>query len=459
MLQLLQILVGMDVHGHRIDLGKLELLCRGPLKLENGDERTAALTALLIELHAEVNFDRVINPMEHPRDIVLYGFGRIGRILARLLIEKAGSGTKLMIRAIVVRPPGVPDLQKRVDLFLRDSVHGEFPGTIALDKENNAFIANGVYVRLLYAEKPDKLDYTQYGINNAIVIDNTGSWRDRKGLAQHLASPGVAQVILTAPGKGDVPNIVAGVNDKDIKPVSLPAPRTEGSRPVSPSHSTPSFDASEPGRIMSAASCTTNAVIPVLKAMNDKFGIVSGHLETVHSYTNDQNLIDNFHKSARRGRAATLNMVLTETGADEAVAKCLPELKGKLTANAIRVPTPNGSLAILILTLSRETTVEEVNNHLFHEAHFGDMSSQIDITESEEITSLDIVGSRSAAVVDRYATIVKGNRCNLYVWYDNEHGYSCQVIRVVQKMAGIDHVKFPAEAAIARKVSFDGTSK
>ena len=163
-----------------------------------------------------------------------------------------------------------------------------------------------------------------------IVLDNTGVWRDRAGMSRHLEGKGVSKVILTAPGKGDIPYIVYGVNHSAVV---------------------------EDERLLSAASCTTNAIVPVLKAMNDRFGIEHGHVETIHSYTNDQNLTDNFHKKERRGRSAPLNMVITETGAASAVAKALPELKGRITGNAIRVPTPNVSLAILILTLGKETTV------------------------------------------------------------------------------------------------------
>ncbi|CAN0606423.1 unnamed protein product, partial [Ectocarpus sp. 12 AP-2014] len=169
----------------------------------------------------------------------------------------------------------------------------------------------------IYADSPDTIDYTEYGINNAIVVDNTGVWRDEEGLSQHLKSKGVAKVVLTAPGKGSLKNIVAGINGEDI-------------------------DAGD--TIISAASCTTNAIVPPLKAIDDEYGIVSGHVETVHAFTNDQNLIDNYHKADRRGRSAPLNMVITETGAAKAVAKVLPKLNGKLTGNAIRVPTPNVSM-------------------------------------------------------------------------------------------------------------------
>ena len=207
-------------------------------------------------------------PLAAPQDIVLFGFGRIGRLLARLLIEKTGGGTQLRLRAIVVRRSGANDLAKRAGLLRRDSVHGSFQGTLRVDEENECIIANGNVIRVIYADGPDKVDYTSYGINNAIIIDNTGAWSDEEGLSQHLKSKGAARVILTAPGKGGIKNIVAGINHRDIEPEDV---------------------------VLAAASCTTNAIVPVLKAVNDRFGIVNGHMETVHAYTNDQNLIDNFH--------------------------------------------------------------------------------------------------------------------------------------------------------------------
>ena len=355
-------------------------------------------------------------PLNEPQDVVLYGFGRIGRLLARLLIEKTGSGQQLRLRAVVVRKGGADDLAKRASLLRRDSVHGSFQGTIRVDEENSCIIANGNVIRFLYANSPDELNYEDYDISRAILIDNTGVWRDRDGLSKHLESKGVAKVVLTAPGKGDLKNVVSGVNSNLI-------------------------DAED--EIIAAASCTTNAIVPPLKAINEEFSIVSGHMETVHAYTPDQNLIDNYHKSNRRGRSAPLNMVITETGASSAVTKLLPELDGKLTGNAIRVPTPNVSLAILNLTVGRETTVEEVNNYLRESCIHGDMQRQMDFTYSPEVVSSDFVGNRHACIIDGEATIVKDNRIVLYVWYDNEFGYSCQVVRVVQKIAGITYPLIP----------------
>ena len=353
------------------------------------------------------------------KDIVLYGFGRIGRLLARILIEKNG-GTPLNLRAIVVRKGKAKnDLVKRASLLRRDSVHGSFKGSITIDEENSAIIANGSYIKVIYANSPADINYNDYDIDDAILVDNTGVWRDEAGLGQHLESKGISRVLLTAPGKGNLKNIVYGINQDML---------------------------TEADKIVSAASCTTNAITPVLKALNDKFGVDQGHVETVHSYTNDQNLIDNYHAGDRRGRSAPLNMVITETGAAKAVSKALPELEGKLTGNAIRVPTPNVSMAILNLTLNTASTVEEMNAFLRDTALFSDLNKQIDYVNSPEVVSTDFVGNRHAGIVDSQATIVNGKRLVLYVWYDNEAGYSAQVIRLVQKLSGVEYPHYPRVA-------------
>lgn len=356
-------------------------------------------------------------PLDEPQDVVLYGFGRIGRLLARLLVEKAGSGDVLRLRAIVVRRgKGAQDLVKRASLLRRDSVHGSFKGTIRVDTENDSLILNGNEVKFIYANSPSEIDYTDYGIRNAIVVDNTGAWRDSEGLGAHLECKGAGKVMLTAPGKGDIKNIVYGINNGDIASTD---------------------------KIVSAASCTTNAIVPVLKAIMDEFGVKHGHVETVHSYTNDQNLIDNFHSGERRGRSAALNMVLTETGAAKAVSKALPELAGKLTGNAIRVPTPNVSMAILNLQLEKGTTKDDLNDYMRSVALHSPLQQQIDFTNSPEVVSSDFVGSRHACVFDSKATIVEGSSAVLYCWYDNEFGYSCQVMRCLEDLAGVQYSTFP----------------
>ena len=403
----------LDLGPSHVDVGKLAT--RYMEESENG----SGITPMeFVQRECAEVIGRHVPPLEEPQDIVLYGFGRIGRLLARLLIEKTGGGHQLRLQAIVVRKAGPDDLAKRAALLRRDSVHGAFPGTLRVDEENSCLIANGNVIRVIYADRPDRIDYERYGIHNAIVIDNTGAWRDEPGMSQHLQSRGAARVLLTAPAKGTIKNIVSGVNSSAMNQNDV---------------------------LLGAASCTTNAIVPVLKAVNTGFEIVHGHMETVHAYTNDQNLIDNYHKKNRRGRGAPLNMVITETGASSAVTRLLPELEGKLTGNAIRVPTPNVSLAILNLTLAHDVTVAEINDFLRNASLHSGLQRQIDYTEAADVVSSDFVGNRHACIVDGGATLARNNRVVLYVWYDNEFGYACQVIRVVQKWAGISYPLIPGD--------------
>ena len=405
---ILKVMSEMDLGSASVDLGKMAVKFAAEAK-------GRSLEQFVRDELADVAGKRDSN-LHQGTDVVLYGFGRIGRLLARILVEKTGAGDGLRLRAIVVRKGAENDLAKRASLLRRDSVHGSFDGTIVIDEANSTMTVNGNLINVIYSNDPKTVDYTQYGIKDALLVDNTGRWRDAEGLSQHLACPGIGRVVLTAPGKGELKNIVHGINHKDITPDD---------------------------KIISAASCTTNAIVPVLKAINDKFGIVNGHVETVHSYTNDQNLIDNFHAGSRRGRSAALNMVITETGAATAAAKALPILKGKLTGNAIRVPTPNVSMAILNLNLEKNTDREEVNEYLRQMAMHSDLQKQIDYVCSQEVVSTDFVGSRHAGVVDAEATICTDNRLILYVWYDNEYGYSCQVVRVMEDIAGVNPPAFP----------------
>ena len=393
-LRALQLVDELGLEGLSIDLG--DLLGRLDGQEVSDDELRAALAALPTW------------GLREPTDVVLYGFGRIGRLVARILISHVGRSTGLRLRAIVVRQSAPNDLEKRASLLRLDSVHGAFDGTIDIDTEANTITVNGVVIQVISSDDPATVDYTAYGISDAIVIDNTGRWRDEEGLAQHLAAKGVARVLLTAPGKGALPNVVFGINTDDITPEA---------------------------RIVTAASCTTNAITPVLKVLDDAYGIRHGHVETVHSYTNDQNLIDNFHKGDRRGRAAALNMVITETGAAKAVSKALPGLTGKLTGNAIRVPTPNVSMAILNLDLEREVDRDAVNDLLRETSLHGALRTQIGFVESPEVVSSDFVGNNRAGIVDGLATIATNTHLVLYVWYDNEYGYSTQVVRVAEHMA------------------------
>lgn len=347
-----------------------------------------------------------------PKDVVLFGFGRIGRIAAREIISQAGKGEQLRLRAIVTRGNSDIEIVKRADLLRTDSVHGPFPGTVIEDLANKALIINGHTVHMIDAKNPADVDYTAYGINDALLIDNTGAFRDRAELSQHLQAKGISKVLLTAPAK-DVPNVVFGVN-QDTVDVSKET-------------------------IFSAASCTTNAIMPILYVIDKEFAIIKGHIETVHSYTNDQNLLDNYHKKYRRGRSAALNMVITETGAESALKKVLPHLSGKFTANSVRVPTPNVSLAIINVTLGKEVDRDMVNETMKKYALEGGLVEQIQYSFSNELVSTDVIGNPCPSVFDSQATIVSPDQKSaiLYVWYDNEYGYTRQVIRFAKQLAEV----------------------
>ena len=387
----------------KLDIGKLTY----EYHLEDNDYTDASAF-----VHYQLRDAEATNTIV-PKDVVLYGFGRIGRLLARELMTRTGSGSQLRLRAIVVRGEITESvLKKRASLLKSDSIHGDFPGTIDINIEKEALIINGTTVTIISSSAPEEIDYTTYGIDDALIIDNTGAFRDKEQLSRHLIAKGASKVLLTAPGKG-IPNIVHGVNHKEHDP--------------------------DEKSIFSAASCTTNAITPVLKAIEESFGIATGHLETIHAYTNDQNLVDNMHSKYRRGRAAALNMVITETGAGKAVAKALPDLEGKLTSNAIRVPVPNGSLAILNLKLNKKTTVESINSTLKKYALEGDLVEQIKYSINNELVSSDIVGSSAPSIYDSQATLISSDSENvvLYVWYDNEYGYSHQVIRLAKYIAKV----------------------
>ncbi len=396
-------ILNLDLPPSRIDIGKLTY----EYHLED-NKYNDAKAFVIDKLKDSKNSEEIT-----PKDVILYGFGRIGRLLAREMMSKIGKGQQLRLRAIVTRDRNdAQSLEKRASLLQYDSVHGDFQGSVSADIENNALLINGTTVHVITANSPEEIDYTQFGIDNALVIDNTGAFTTEEALQRHLTSKGVDKVLLTAPGKG-VPNIVYGVNHNDYNPDEV--------------------------SIFSAASCTTNAITPILKAVEDTLGVVKGHLETIHAYTNDQNLVDNMHKKYRRGRAAALNMVITETGAGSAVAKALPSLAGKLTSNAIRVPVPNGSLVVLNLEVGKTTSIEEVNNIMKHYALEGELVEQIKYSLNNELVSSDIVGTSAPSIFDSNATIVSadGNNIVLYVWYDNEYGYSHQVIRLAKYIAKV----------------------
>lgn len=399
-------LLEMDLAPSKIDLGKLgHEWINEKKKYENVK---AFVKDKLKKFEGSNDYDLT------PQDVVLFGFGRIGRIAARLLVAQTGKGEQLRVRAIVTRNNDAETIAKRAELLRNDSIHGTFKGTVLEDFDNKRILVNGQPIEMIASNDPSTIDYTAHGIENALLIDNTGAFRDEAGLSKHLKAKGISKVLLTAPGKGDLKNIVYGINHKD---------NTENEN------------------ILSAASCTTNAIVPVLKVIEDEYGIDFGHIETIHSYTNDQNLLDNFHNKYRRGRSAPLNLVITETGAGKAVAKALPQLAGKLTGNAVRVPTPNGSLVILNLTLKKEVNgKEDINKVLKHTSLHGELIEQIEFSENNELVSTDIIGNSHPGIVDGAATLVSGENPKnvvLYVWYDNEYGYTEQVIRLAKYISGV----------------------
>jgi glyceraldehyde 3-phosphate dehydrogenase len=403
-------IVKLNVPPSRIDIGKLAY----EHALEEDNFETCAhfvrnkLASILKQTESSIS----------PKDVVLYGFGRIGRLLARELMLHAGRGEQLRLRAIVIRDTiNEKTLEKRAALLRHDSVHGDFPGTVTVDADKRALVIDGTTVFMISSDAPDTIDYIKYGIKDALVIDNSGAFRTDGALGRHLKLEGISKVLLTAPGKG-VPNIVYGVNHEDFKVDDY--------------------------NIWSAASCTTNAITPILKVMEDNFKVENGHIETIHSYTSDQNLVDNIHDKSRRGRAAAVNMVITETGAGKAVSKAIPSLEGKLTSNAIRVPMPNGSLAILNLNLKKKTSIDELNDLIRKYSLEGDLVEQIKFSMNEELVSSDIVGAPTPAIFDSPATIVSkdGKNVVLYVWYDNEFGYSRQVIRLAKYVANVRRYRY-----------------
>ncbi|HNQ82332.1 MAG TPA: glyceraldehyde-3-phosphate dehydrogenase [Bacteroidales bacterium] len=399
-------LLSMDIPPARIDIGRLnkEWTEEGKNYLS---PRAFLQDKLKNLLGKKAGYDK-------PVDVIVYGFGRIGRLVTRELIIQ-GNGTQLNVKAVVTRGNSPEEITKRASLFKNDSIHGPFRGVAIEDHENKLLLINGHKVKMLSANNPEDIDYEAEGIHNALLIDSTGVWTKREDLARHLKAKGVSKVMLTAPAKGDVPNIVYGVNHDD----GTVDYKTE--------------------TIYSAASCTTNAIVPILYVIENRLGIDKGHIETIHAYTNDQNLTDNYHKKPRRGRSAPMNMVLTSTGAASAAAKAIPSLKGKLTANAVRVPIPNVSLAILSLTVQKQTTQQEVVEILRDAALNGRLVEQIRFSASTEAVSTDFIGDSCAGIFDAPATLVSadGKSIILYVWYDNEFGYTIQALRLAKHIAGV----------------------
>ncbi|MCD6413420.1 MAG: type I glyceraldehyde-3-phosphate dehydrogenase [Elusimicrobia bacterium] len=319
------------------------------------------------------------------------GFGRIGR-----LVLKAGLASS-DIEFVAVND--LTDPKTLAHLFKYDSSFGSFDGEVSA--EGDFIVINGKRIKVLAERDPSKLPWKDLGVD--IVVESTGRFRDRESASKHLEG-GAKKVIISAPAKGEDITIVLGVNEEKYDPAKH--------------------------NIISNASCTTNCLAPVVKVVMDKFGIKKGFMTTIHSYTNDQNILDAPHKDLRRARAAAVSMIPTTTGAAKAIGIVIPEMKGKLDGMAIRVPTPDASIVDVVFQVEKETSAEEVNA-AFEEAAAGKLSRYLAISK-EPLVSCDYIGNSKSSIVDALSTKVFGDLVKVLSWYDNEWGYSCRVADLVE---------------------------
>ena len=327
--------------------------------------------------------------------IAISGFGRIGRDVARILLQRKDEDLELVALNIT------SDLETNAHLFKYDSLYGKFPGEVNV--EDDKLVVDGHEIQVVSNRDPEQLPWDELDID--IVIDATGAFRDREGLEKHIKA-GAKRVLLTAPGSG-VKTIVLGVNDEDYNP--------------------------EEDFIISNASCTTNCLAPVAKVLNDNFGIKKGLMTTIHAYTTDQRILDAHHKDPRRARAAALSMIPTSTGAAKAVSLVLPELEGKLTGFAIRVPTPTVSLVDLTVELEENVTAEEVNE-VMKEAAEGELKGILAYSD-EPLVSIDFQGDPHSSILDADSTYAIDNLVKVASWYDNEWGYSERIADLAKLVA------------------------
>lgn len=325
--------------------------------------------------------------------IGINGFGRIGRLVFRRMMQKGGFD--------VVAINDLTDNKTLTHLLKYDSVHGKFPGE--LKPTEKGFTLNGKEILITAEKDPSKLEWDKKGVD--LVIESTGVFSSKDKLAMHLAA-GAKKVILTAPPKDDLDAIIVlGVNDEVLKPEH---------------------------KIISNASCTTNCLAPMVKVLDENFGIEKGFMNTIHSYTNDQVMLDQPHKDLRRARAGAVNIIPTTTGAAKAVGKVLPHLKGKLDGFSLRVPTPDGSITDFTVILKKDVTKEEVNAAMKKAAETN-LKGILEYTE-DPIVSSDIVGNDHSCIFDSLSTMAFGSLVKVIGWYDNEWGYSCRVVDLTTKM-------------------------
>lgn len=322
------------------------------------------------------------------------GFGRIGRMVFRVAVEKGN-----------VEILGINDLTSAktlAHLLKYDSTQGKFNGTV--EAKENALVVNGKEIPVTAIKNPAELPWKQYGVD--VVIESTGVFTKKEQCMAHIEA-GAKKVLLTVPPKDAIDNmIVLGVNDDQLKPTDI---------------------------VVSNASCTTNCLAPMVKVLNDNFGVVKGLMTTIHAYTNDQRILDFPHSDLRRARSAAVSMIPTTTGAAKAVGKVIPALSGKLNGMAVRVPTPTGSLTDFVAEMSKEVTVEEINAAMKAAAE-GPMKGILEYTD-EPIVSIDIVHNSNSCIFDSASTMVNGNMVKVVGWYDNEWGYSNRVVELAQKLA------------------------
>lgn len=329
--------------------------------------------------------------------IAINGFGRIGRLVLRIAQDKLNKNVEIV--AINARA----DSDTLAHLFKYDSSYGKFSGTV--ETTEDTMIVNGKEIKLFRENDPSTLPWAELGID--IVVDSTGIFKDKEGLSKHITA-GAKKVIITAPAKDEDYTVVMGVNEKGYDPIQH--------------------------NIISNASCTTNCLAPFAKVLDENFGIVKGLMTTIHSYTNDQKILDKTHKDLRRARAAGVSMIPTTTGAAKAVSKVLPNLKGKLNGFSVRIPTPTVSLTDLVCELKKTVTVDEINN-AFKVAADGELKGILGYSD-EPLVSIDYKGDDRSSIVDGLSTmVIEGNMVKVVSWYDNEWGYSCRTVDLINYVA------------------------
>jgi glyceraldehyde 3-phosphate dehydrogenase len=328
--------------------------------------------------------------------IAISGFGRIGKSFLRAAVASNALGRDFEVVAINTRS----SIEGHLHLFKYDSVYGKFDGEAKAEGDN--LVVNGHKIKWIQEVDPEKLPWKDLGVD--LVLESSGKFRSREDAEKHI-SAGAKMVLISAPGKGVDATIVPGVNDEKID---------------------------ENMKVFSLASCTTNCLGPVIKVIDEKFGVESGFLSTIHAYTNDQKIVDGSHKDLRRARAGAVNIIPTTTGAAKAIGEVLPSMAGKMDGVAFRVPVPDGSMNDMALLLKKDATAEEINAEL-KRASENELKGILGYTE-EPIVSSDIVGDSHSSIVDGNLTKSSGRLVKISAWYDNEYGYSCRLVDFVSKL-------------------------